>query len=120
MRNTEKSPTAEQLFEFCKRIALEVAAEEIKKNGQQKTASPEEIAERMATLRTQGRKGCRAVRINMAFTPENHEFIKRVARASGQTMTEFTNRIVEIYRREHPISDVWQLFVAAGGAANDL
>lgn len=70
--------------------------------GQQGTASPQEAAERAANLKTQGRKGCKAIRINMAFTPENHEFIKVMAKISGQTMTEFTNLVVERYRQEHP------------------
>ena len=70
--------------------------------GQQGTASPQEAAERAAELKTQGRKGCKATRINMAFTPENHEFIKVMARASGRSMTEFTNIVIAAYRREHP------------------
>ena len=70
--------------------------------GQQGTASPEELAARRAALQTQGRKGCKAIRINMAFTPENHEFIRVMAKATGHTMTEFTNLVIEAYRREHP------------------
>lgn len=70
--------------------------------GQQGTASPEEAAERAADLKTQGRKGCKAIRINMAFTPENHEFIKVMAKASGKTMTEFTNLVIAAYQKEHP------------------
>lgn len=70
--------------------------------GQQGKASPKEAAERAAELKTQGRKGCRAVRINMAFTPDNHEFIKIMAKASGKTMTEFANLVITAYRREHP------------------
>ena len=70
--------------------------------GQQGTVSPQEAAERAAELRTQGRKGCKATRINMAFTPENHEFIKVMARLTGKTMTEFANLVVERYRTEHP------------------
>ena len=38
----------------------------------------------------------------MAFTPENHEFIKIMAKISGKTMTEFANLVVERYRNEHP------------------
>jgi uncharacterized protein (DUF1778 family) len=72
------------------------------KKGQQGTASPQEAAERREALQTQGRKGCKAIRINMAFTPDNHEFIKVMAKASGKTMTEFTNLVVAAYRREHP------------------
>lgn len=70
--------------------------------GQQGTVSPQEAAERMAALKTQGRKGCKATRINMAFTPENHEFIKVMAKASGRTMTEFANLVIAAYRNEHP------------------
>lgn len=72
------------------------------KKGQQGEASPQEQKERAEALRTQGRKGCKAVRINMAFTGENHQFIKVMSKATGRTMTEFTNLIIEAYRREHP------------------
>ena len=70
--------------------------------GQQGKASPQEAAERAEELRTQGRKGCKAIRINMAFTPSNHEFIRVMAKASGRTMTEFTNLVIAAYQREHP------------------
>ena len=72
------------------------------KKGQQGTASKEEQEERKAELRTQGRKGCKAPRINLAFTPENHQFIKIMATATGRTMTEFTNIVIAAYRKEHP------------------
>lgn len=72
------------------------------KRGQQGKASPQEAAKRAADLKTQGRKGCKAIRINMAFTPDNHEFIKILAKASGLTMTELTNNIIAAYRKEHP------------------
>ena len=70
--------------------------------GQQGTVTPQEAAERAAGLRTQGRKGCKAIRINMAFTPDNHEYIKVMAKITGHTMTEFTNIVIEKYRKEHP------------------
>lgn len=72
------------------------------RKGQQGTATPQEAAERASKLQTQGRKGCKAIRINMAFTPENHEFIRVMAKASGRTMTEFTNLVIAAYQREHP------------------
>lgn len=72
------------------------------RNGRQGEASPQEQAERKAGMKTQGRRGCRAIRINMAFTPENHEFITVMAKASGRSMTEFINLVLEAYRREHP------------------
>ena len=72
------------------------------KKGQQGTASPQEVTERQEALQTQGRKGARAIRTNMAFTPSNHEFIKVMAKATGRTMTELTNQVIEAYRNEHP------------------
>lgn len=71
------------------------------RKGQQGTASPQERAERAAKLKTQGRKGCKAIRINMAFTPENHEYIKVMAKITGKTLTEFANLAIEKYRQEH-------------------
>ena len=42
---------------------------------------------------TQGRKGCKAIRINMAFTPEIHEYIRTMARVRGESVTDFTNYV---------------------------
>ncbi len=79
--------------------AIEQATSE---RGQQGTASPQEAEERKEALKTQGRKGAKAIRINMAFTPSNHEFIKVMAKATGRTMTELTNEVIAAYRNEHP------------------
>lgn len=70
--------------------------------GQQGTASPAEAKERRENLQTQGRKGVKAARINMAFTDSNYEFIKVMSKASGKTMTEFANLVIAAYQREHP------------------
>ena len=40
---------------------------------------------------TQGRKGCKAVRINMAFAPDIYEYIRTMARLRGESVTAFTN-----------------------------
>lgn len=72
------------------------------RKGQQGTASPQEATERAEALQTQGRKGCKAVRINMAFSPSNYEFIRVMAKATGRTMTQFANVVIEAYRNEHP------------------
>ena len=77
------------------------------KKGQQGNASPQEAADRAANLKTQGRKGCKAIRINMAFSPEVHEYIKTMARVRGESITDFTNYIftrsmeenAEVYQR---------------------
>ena len=68
----------------------------------EQTASPQEQAEQTAEFRTQGCKDCKAVRINMAFTPDNYEFIKVMAKATGKSMTDFANDVITAYRNEHP------------------
>lgn len=74
------------------------------KKGQQSTASPEEQAEREAAGRTQGRKGChkKGVRTNLLLTPENHEFVKIMAGATGRNMTQYINFVIEEYQKAHP------------------
>ena len=61
----------------------------------QPPTSEEEKAQRKAEGRTMGRTGCKKDRINLAFTVENYEFIKRFARCKGLNMTDFVNLIIE-------------------------
>lgn len=73
------------------------------------TQSEAEAAEKEARARdgrTQGRKGCKAARINMAFSPENHAFIQFVARYKGMSLTQFVNDVLDQYREEH--ADAYQ------------
>ena len=74
------------------------------KRGQQGTASPEEKAEREAAGRTQGRKGCKkpGTHLNLLLTPDNREFVKTMARASGVPMGEYINNILDQFRAAHP------------------
>lgn len=65
-------------------------------------ASKEEQAKRAAEMKTRGRKGCKAIRFNASFTPENHDFLVTMSSATGTSMTKFLNILVTEYRREHP------------------
>ena len=49
---------------------------------------------------TQGRRGKRMPRINMAFSPENYAWIKRQS-GPYHTMTEIVNEIIDEYRRNN-------------------
>lgn len=64
----------------------------------QPPTSEEEKEQRKATGRTMGRKGCYKDRINMAFTVDNYEFVKRFSRCKGMNMTDFVNYIIDEYR----------------------
>lgn len=94
--NTERAETTQTAGNVFK--SIETGAS---RKGQQGTASPQEIEERRNELRTQGRKGARAIRINMAFSPQNHQFLKVMARISGKSITEFCNFVIASYREEH-------------------
>lgn len=80
--------------QMAEAIGQQIAENLVRKNGQQSTATASEQSARMEQLKTQGRKGCKALRINMAFTPENHKYLKRHARKNGMTITEFCNQII--------------------------
>ncbi len=56
--------------------------------------TPEEAREAQEQLQTVGKKGAKLPRINMAFTPSNHEYIRTLAQVKGTTMTEVINEIV--------------------------
>lgn len=72
------------------------------KNRKMQTPATEEEAEaRKALMQTRGRKGVHLPRINMAFTPENHDFIKTMSIVTCKTMTEYLNDVIKQYREEY-------------------
>ena len=60
---------------------------------ERKTYSTEEQEKYRQEGKTMGRKGCKAVRINMAFSPDVHDYIKTMARVRGESITDFTNYV---------------------------
>ncbi len=48
-----------------------------------------------------GLGGVKAKRINMAFTPANHDFLTVLSRMSGMTITDFANKIIDKARTEY-------------------
>lgn len=84
------------------RAVTETVTTATSRKGQQAVASPEEAQERAENLTTQGRLGCKAVRINLAMTPANYLFVRTCARRAGMTMTKLVNQILAMYREQHP------------------
>ncbi len=84
-----------------------IAEEKPLKRRTRKTYTAEEEASFLAAGKTSGRKGVKQKRINMAFRPENYEYIQTMARARGQNMTDCVNDIIkasidrnqEVYRK---------------------
>ncbi len=60
--------------------------------------SPEDENEHRPLGTTQGRKGAKAKRINMAFSDDNHVFIHAESRRLGMSATQFVNMLIEQYR----------------------
>lgn len=49
---------------------------------------------------TQGKKGQKLKRINMAFSDVNHEYITKESRRRGISSTAFVNQIIDEYRKK--------------------
>lgn len=86
----------------------------VKKERKPVEAYSAEAAEEMrAAGKTQGRKGCKTHRINMAFSDELYEYITTMARVRGESITAFTNYIfkksiednAEIYEKAKAFRD---------------
>ena len=60
-----------------------------------------DFTERQESLRTQGKKGAKAQRFIMAFTPSTLDFIRIMSKINGQTMTQFVNEIIDREREAH-------------------
>ena len=56
-----------------------------------------EAAAHVAAADTQGRRGLKATRINLAFTAEGHEYVRIMSRIRGETIAEF----VDVCLMEH-------------------
>lgn len=65
-----------------------------KQRKSRRTYDEQEAAEFRDTLRTQGHKGTKAKRINMAFTDSNYSYIETMARVRGETLTGFLNHVI--------------------------
>ena len=73
----------------------------IKNRPARKTYTPEQVEEMREARTTQGRKGCKAVRINMAFSPEVHKFIRTMARVRGESITDFVEHVFKQHMAEN-------------------
>lgn len=67
---------------------------EPKKRKPRRTYNAQEAHEYRDMLKTQGRKGAGAKRINLAFTDTNYNYVSTMARVRGETLTEFINLVI--------------------------
>lgn len=76
------------------------------KQGKQRKPRKRYTAEEAQKILESGRNakglgGVKMPRMNMAFTPQNYDFIATLATARGQNYTEFVNHMVDLYREQY-------------------
>lgn len=57
--------------------------------------SAQVVQDAQEALKTQGKKGMKMPRINMAFSPSNIDFVRVMAAIKGQTMTQYVNALLD-------------------------
>lgn len=94
-KNFEEINTSNVFEEQIKAATAEKAPEPIprQKRTEQPTQEVVDLAREQG--RTQGRKGCKMHRFNMAFSPKAYQFLSCMARVRGETMTSFVNHLIE-------------------------
>lgn len=93
--------TAEPEQEAAEVMQEAAAQEEAAERKARRTYTEQEAAEIMQTLQTSGRKGIKLPRINLAFTPELHDYIVTMSRARGENLTQFVNHVLKQHMDEH-------------------
>ena len=90
-----------RVYDAIAEATAEPEAQEVQPAEEEQQAQPARKAyteaERQAYLqagKTQGRPGIKAARINLAFYPDQYEYIKTMAAVRGQSITEFVNHII--------------------------
>lgn len=64
-------------------------------------ATQEDKEVREATGRTQGKKGCRAKRINFAFWTDTYDYVNTMARVEGYSIAKFVNtKLLELMAKD--------------------
>jgi 2-hydroxychromene-2-carboxylate isomerase len=81
------------VYETIAEATADPAPQAIPKRKKDTPPTAEEIQLAREQSRTRGRKGVKMLRINMAFTPEVHEYIRTMAQVRGQTVTQFTEAV---------------------------
>ena len=82
-------------------IAEATAEPAQEKRKTRKTYTEQEALEFMQQMKTNGRKGVKLPRINLAFAPDIYEYCRTMARAAGMNYTDFVNMVLRQHMDEH-------------------
>ena len=95
----EATAEPEQATQEAAEIEQMQPAQEARK--QRKTYTEQEAAEMLQNMQTSGRKGLKLPRINLAFSPELHDYITTMSRVSGENLTQFVNHVLQEHMEAH-------------------
>ncbi len=91
---TVNAAEATPINETIETVTATPTPKEIERRSRDKEYTAEEIQLAREQGRTRGRKGVKALRINVAFTPANHEYLTIMSRVRGESLTDFLNYII--------------------------
>ena len=94
-KNFDEINTSNVFSQQIQEAVSEPAAEPIPRQKQGELPTEEIVQMAREQGKTQGRKGCKAHRFNMAFSPKAYDFIVCMARVRGETITGFVNHLIE-------------------------
>lgn len=57
--------------------------------------------DRLEAMMTQGKKGMKAMRMNMAVSPSNTDYVRVMSGIKGMTMTQFINSVLDADREKN-------------------
>lgn len=100
-RNTQEVHAAHDVYEVHEKSEIQ---EEQKAQDAHETQIVQEVQDtKMNTKKTigstQGKIGEKLKRINLAFSDENHDYVRLESRRRGKSITQFVNEIIEEYRQ---------------------
>ena len=81
------------VYDTIAEATADPAPQAIPKRKRDTPPTAEEIQLAREQNKTRGRKGVKMLIINMAFTPEIHEYIRTMAQVCGMTVTQFTESV---------------------------
>lgn len=94
-KNFDDLNTANIFTEQIQDATAEIIPDQIPRQSRDTLPTAEIVEQAREQGKTQGRKGCKAHRFNMAFSPKAYDFITCMARVRGETITAFVNHLIE-------------------------
>lgn len=94
-KNFDELNTSNVFSEQIQEAVSDTIPEQIPRQKRDEMPAAEIVEQAREQGKTQGRKGCKAHRFNMAFSPKAYDFITCMARVRGETITAFVNHLIE-------------------------